>query len=175
MTSTTAVDDPAARQLRDALADSLVAGGWITSKHIEAAFRVVPRHAFAPPGSSLEAAYADDVIRTKFDASGTCLSSVSAPWLQAHMIRQAGVKPGMRVLEVGSGGFNAALLAEVTGPGGRVVSIDIDPDVTALATGGLRAAGYSDKVEVVTGDGWCPVDGPGSFDAIIVTAGSWVL
>ena len=123
MTSTTAVEDPAARQLRDALANSLVAGGWITSEHIETAFRVVPRHAFALPGSSLEAAYADDVMRTKFDASGTCISSVSAPWLQAQMIRQAGVQPGMRVLEVGSGGYNAALLAEITGPGGRVVSI----------------------------------------------------
>ena len=47
------------------------------------------------------------------------------------------------------------------------------PDVTARATEGLRAAGYSDTVEVVTGDGWCAVDSPGSFDAIIVTAGSW--
>ena len=123
MTSMTAVDDPAARQLRDALANSLVAGGWITSEHVETAFRVVPRHAFAPPDGSLEAAYADEVMRTKFDASGTCMSSVSAPWLQAQMIRQAGVQPGMRVLEVGSGGYNAALLAEITGPGGRVVSI----------------------------------------------------
>ncbi len=173
MTSTTAVDDPAARQLRDALANSLVAGGWITSEHVETAFRVVPRHAFAPPGGSLEAAYADDVMRTKFDASGTCLSSVSAPWLQAQMIRQADVEPGMRVLEVGSGGYNAALLAEITGPGGRVVSIDIDPDVTARAAEGLHAAAYSDRVEVVTGDGWCPVDGPGAFDAVIVTAGAW--
>jgi protein-L-isoaspartate(D-aspartate) O-methyltransferase len=29
------------------------------------------------------------------------------------------------VLEIGSGGYNAALLAEVVGPGGRVVSVDI--------------------------------------------------
>jgi protein-L-isoaspartate(D-aspartate) O-methyltransferase len=91
VTSTTAIDDPSARQLRDALANALVAGGWITSKHVETTFRVVPRHAFAPPGGSLEAAYADDVMRVKFDASGTCISSVSAPWLQAQMIRQADV------------------------------------------------------------------------------------
>jgi protein-L-isoaspartate(D-aspartate) O-methyltransferase len=173
VTESIAVDADEARRLRDAMTDKLVKNGWVTSPAIEAAFRAVPRHAFTLPGSSLESAYADDVIRTKFDASGTCLSSVSAPWLQAHMIRQAGVKAGMRVLEVGSGGFNAALLAEVTGPGGRVVSIDIDSEVTARAGEGLRAAGYSDKVEVVTGDGWCAVDRPGSFDAIIVTAGSW--
>ena len=173
MTGTTVVANGEAQRLRDAMTDKLVKNGWITSAGIETAFRTVPRHAFAPPGSSLEAAYADDVIRTKFDASGTCISSVSAPWLQARMIRQAGVQPGMRVLEVGSGGYNAALLAEITGPGGRVVSIDIDPDVTARAAEGLHAAGYSDRVEVVTGDGWCPVGSPGAFDAVIVTAGAW--
>lgn len=155
MTGTTVVGNGEAQRLRDAMTDKLVKNGWITSAAIETAFRTVPRHAFAPPDSSLEAAYADDVIRTKFDASGTCISSVSAPWLQARMIRQAGVQPGMRVLEVGSGGYNAALLSEITGPGGRVVSIDIDPDVTARAAEGLHAAGYSDRVEVVTGDGWC--------------------
>jgi protein-L-isoaspartate(D-aspartate) O-methyltransferase len=41
------------------------------------------------------------------------------------MIRQADVQPGMRILEVGSGGYNAALLAEITGADGRVVSIDV--------------------------------------------------
>jgi len=70
---------------------------------------------FTPPGTPLEVAYnADDSVITKRDASDAHLSSVSAPWLQARMIAQAGIGPGMRVLELGSGGFNAALLAEVT-------------------------------------------------------------
>ena len=81
MTETaTAIHDPAdAVRLRDNLTNALIAGGWITSPAVEAAFRCVLRHAFAPPGTTLEGAYADDVIRTKFDPSGTCLSSVSAP------------------------------------------------------------------------------------------------
>jgi protein-L-isoaspartate(D-aspartate) O-methyltransferase len=57
------------------------------------------------------------------------------------MIRQARFRPGMRILEVGSGGHNAALLAEVTGPGGHVVSIDIHPEVTAATVTALNAAG----------------------------------
>jgi protein-L-isoaspartate(D-aspartate) O-methyltransferase len=40
------------------------------------------------------------------------------------MIAQAGIGPGMRVMEIGSGGYNAALLAEVTGE--HVVTVDID-------------------------------------------------
>lgn len=172
MTNSAAAGTDAAR-LRDELADTLIGGGWIASPEAEVAFRTVPRHLFAPPGTPLADAYADTVIRTKFDASGTCLSSVSAPWLQAKMIAQAGVKPGMRILEVGSGGYNAALLAEITGTDGEVVTIDIDPDVTARTTASLEAAGYTGRVSVVTGDAEHPVEGHGMFDAIIVTAGAW--
>jgi protein-L-isoaspartate(D-aspartate) O-methyltransferase len=83
----TAIHDPAdAARLRDDLTNALIASGWITSPAVEAAFRRVPRHAFAPSGTTLEGAYADDVIRTRFDPGGTCLSSVSAPWLQAATI-----------------------------------------------------------------------------------------
>ena len=46
-------------------------------------------------------------------------SSVSAPGMQAVMLEQAQVRPGMRVLEIGSGGYNAALLAELAGPAGQ--------------------------------------------------------
>jgi hypothetical protein len=52
---------------------------------VQAAFRAVPRHLFAPE-ASLEAAYADDVVRTKFDDDGAAIISVSAPWLQATML-----------------------------------------------------------------------------------------
>ncbi len=164
--------DSAAR-LRWKLADELVARGKISDPLVEAAFRTVPRHAFAPAGTTLEDAYADDVIRTRFDAGGACLSSVSAPGLQAVMIQQAGIRPGMRVLEVGSGGYNAALLAEVTGPDGHVLTIDIDPTVTAATVSALEATGYGHRVTVITGDAGHSVPGHAPFDAIIVTAGAW--
>ena len=47
------------------------------------------------------------------------------------MIAQAGIGPGARVLEIGTTGYNAALIAEVAGPGGHVVTLDIDPEVPA--------------------------------------------
>ena len=172
MTDTATLLDDAAR-LRNELADALLAKGSISSEHVEAAFRAVPRHLFAPPGTSLEDAYADTTIRTKFDLSGTCLSSISAPWLQAIMIREAGVRAGMRVLEIGSGGYNAALLAEVAGPDGHVVTMDIDPEVTARATAALDAADYAGRVTVITGDGEHGAPGHAPFDAVIVTAGAW--
>jgi protein-L-isoaspartate(D-aspartate) O-methyltransferase len=136
----------------------------------------VPRHAFTPPGTSLAAAYHANLAPiAKAAADGTHLSSVSAAWLQARMIAQAGIVAGMRVLEIGSGGYNAALIAEVTGREGRVVTIDIDPDITARASVALAATGYGDRVIVVTGDGEFGVAEHGPYDAIVVTAGAWDL
>ena len=88
------------------------------------------------------------------------------------MIRQAAVQPGLRVLEIGSGGYNAALLREVVGDNGQVVTVDIDPEVTDRATRCLTAAGYRD-VEVITADAEYPLTPARTFDAIIVTVGAW--
>ncbi|MEU8266399.1 methyltransferase, FxLD system [Sphaerisporangium sp. NPDC049002] len=167
-------DSDQAGKIRDALTDKLRAKGLITSPVVERAFRVVPRHEFAPAGTSLEVAYnADDSVTTKTDEHGAVTSSISAPFIQARMIEQAEIGPGMSVLEVGSGGYNAALLAEVVGPEGRVVSVDIDPEVTARASALLDAAGYGSRVRVVLADAEHGVPEPGPFDAIIVTVGAW--
>ncbi|WSL58218.1 hypothetical protein OIE71_32890 [Streptomyces sp. NBC_01725] len=40
--------------------------------------------------------------------SGTAVSSVSAVWVQADLIEQLRLEPGMTALEVGSGGYSAA-------------------------------------------------------------------
>ncbi len=173
MTGTTAVDADAARRLRDAMTDKLVKQGRITSAAIEAAFRTVPRHAFARPGNSLEDCYHGSIVRNKKDADGVTLSSISAAWLQAGMSAQAGMAAGARVLEIGTTGYNAAVIAEVTGPGGHVVTLDIDPEVSGWAAAALEATGYGSRVTVVTGDGEDGAPGHGPFDAIIATAGAW--
>jgi protein-L-isoaspartate(D-aspartate) O-methyltransferase len=42
------------------------------------------------------------------------------------MLERADVRPGNHVLEIGSGGDNAAFLAERTGVSGSVTTVDID-------------------------------------------------
>ena len=76
-----AVSTPPAAQLRARLVESLLADGAITTAAVEAAFRAVPREAFAPPGTDLATVYADDVVITKRRPDGQATSSVSAPWL----------------------------------------------------------------------------------------------
>jgi protein-L-isoaspartate(D-aspartate) O-methyltransferase len=90
-------------------------------------------------------------------------------WLQAWMLEEAALRTGGRVLEVGSGGYNAALAAEIVGPAGRVVSVDIDEDIAANARTALVAAGYP-QVTVVCADGEYGHEPDAPYDAVLVTA-----
>jgi protein-L-isoaspartate(D-aspartate) O-methyltransferase len=82
-------------------------------------------------------------------------------------LRRADVRPGQTVLEVGTGtGLTGALLAELVGPSGRVVSVDIDPALTRRAAG-LHAERNVSNIKLVTGDGNQGAPGHGPFDMII--------
>lgn len=158
--------------LRAAMVGEMRARAEIRTGRVAAAFNAVPRHLFAP-GEPLEAVYArDDVVITKRDERGVGLSAVSAPRIQAMMLEQAGLGLGMRVLEIGSGGYNAALIAELVGPGGEVTTVDIDPDVVDRARRCLADAGYP-QVNVVLADAEGGVPEHAPYDRIMVTAGAW--
>lgn len=164
-------DSTEAATLRQGLVDDLINADSIASKEVEVAFRRVPRHVFAPE-VTLEQAYANDTVRTKRDGDGVTISSVSAPWLQAVMLEQAAIAPGMRCLEIGSGGYNAALMAELVGPTGEITTVDIDPDVVERARRCLPSAGY-ERVNVVLADAEHGVPDHAPYDRIIVTVGVW--
>ncbi|MEU6789898.1 methyltransferase, FxLD system [Nonomuraea angiospora] len=170
------IDQAQAAELRDKLADELTTAGYIKSAQVDRAFRTVDRHAFVPADTPLEITYqADSAVVTKRDENGQAISSVSAAYIQVAMIEQAELEPGMIVLEIGSGGVNAAMLAEVVGPDGHVVSVDIDPEVTARASELLDAAGYAGRVSVMAADAEHEIPAFEQFDAIIVTVGAWDL
>lgn len=144
-------DAALADELREAMVRRLRQEALIVSGPVAAVFRAVPRHLFAP-GDALDAAYdAHGTAVPKRDADGLLLSVMSAPLIQAMMLEMAGIERGMRVHEVGSGGYNAALIAELSGRAGALTSIDIDPDVTLRTCACLDGAGY-ERVRVVTGD-----------------------
>lgn len=171
MIDTTTAQDEADR-LRTQMVDVLVRDGYLTDEAVEQAMRTVPRHRFALE-ADLEAAHVPyQAVITKHDEHGVATSSVSAPQIQAMMLEQAALRPGDRVLEVGSGGYNAALIAEIVGVNGEVTTVDIDPDVTDRAAHVLQETGY-DRVRVVTTDADNGLPEHGPYDRIIVTVGAW--
>ncbi|MEV7731602.1 methyltransferase, FxLD system [Streptomyces sp. NPDC088921] len=171
----TAVDDWTVRdpaELRADMVRALLDQDAITSESVAAAFATVPRHRFAPD-APLELAY--DLHRTvpvKKDEHGLDISVMSAAHLQAVMLEQASVQPGMRVLEIGSGGVNAAYLQELVGSGGEVTTVDIDHDIIDRARLCLDGAGYT-QVKTVIADGGSGVPDGSPYDRIIVTAAAW--
>ena len=141
-----------ARKLRERLVGRLVVRGTITSKRLIAAMEQVPRHIFVPE-VSIRAAYDDRVVLTR-ERDGQVLSTLSQPSAVGRMLENLKVEPGMRVLEIGAGtGYNAALLAELTGDPTLVTAVEIDPGMVDRARKSLEVAGYG-GVTVVHADGF---------------------
>src|SRR5687767_10120342 len=146
---------------------------------VAGAFLAAPREAFVPewaPRVGLDGIHRPEVpLATKTDPTGQPISSSSAPSIMAPMLQALDLQPGHRVLEIGAGsGYNAALLAHLVGPGGVVVSVEIDPRVADRARAALAVAGYPD-VRVVCADGADGYAVAAPYDRIIATVGVWDL
>src|SRR5450759_1437341 len=154
-----------AARLRAEMVERQLRGGGIRDERVLAAMAQVPRELFVP-AESVARAYLDGALPI---ASG---QSISQPHMVAHMTELLDVRPGMRVLEVGTGsGYGAAVLAAL---GARVISMERLPELAEAARSRLAGLGLglglAEAVRVVVGDGslGCPADAP--FDGIIVTA-----
>jgi protein-L-isoaspartate(D-aspartate) O-methyltransferase len=171
VTTDAATADPAL--LRQALVAHIDKLGTFRTAQVKAAFQTVPRHLFLPD-VEIEKAYAPRAaLVTKRAADGTAISSASSPNIVATMLEQLQIQPGNRILEIGAAtGINAALLAELTGAAGHVVTIELDQDLADGARAGLARAGYP-NVEVICGDGALGHPDAAPYDRIIVTAGAW--
>lgn len=120
----------------------------------------VPRHRFVPPELQ-DCAYEDRALAIGSD------QTISQPYIVAYMTQEAHIRPGDKVLEVGTGsGYQAAVLTEL---GAKVFSIEILPELAEQADKVLRELGYT-SITIRCGDGWqgWPEESP--FDAILVPA-----
>ena len=119
--------------LNGQLVGRLIEEGAIRSSRVENAFRTVFRHWFVPD-APIEEVYRDTAVVTHRGPDGIPVSSSSQPTVVARMLEQLDVQPGHRILEIGAGtGYNAALLAQLVGPEGEVVTVDVDPAICARA------------------------------------------
>ena len=160
-----------AQQRNEQLVSQLESSGCLQDAAVASAFRAVLRHHFLP-GRALDEVYEDSAILTKMGDKGVPISSSSQPAIMGIMLQQLRLKPGHRVLEIGTGtGFNAALIAHLVGRDGRVVTIDIDADLCEQARANLATAGI-EGVEVIQADGadgWPPA---APYDRMILTVSS---
>ncbi|MFI8355530.1 methyltransferase domain-containing protein [Streptomyces cyaneofuscatus] len=158
----------------------------------ETALREVPRHTFLPervwvgedlvecsrdaaPEDWPRLAYADTAVVTQVNDGQAAAEaeerwascSASAPSIVFRMLDMLDVRPGHRVLEIGTGtGWNAGLLAHRLGPG-LVTTIEVDPVLAVQAAGCLERVGLD--AEVVQGDGAGGHPGSAPYDRVVAT------
>ena len=130
------------------------------SARVMAAMAKVPRHEFVP-ASQFANAYANRPLPIGLG------QTISQPYIVALMTDLMEVKPGDRVLEIGTGsGYQAAVLAELAG---TVYTIEIVEPLGREAAERLIRLGYR-NVATRIGDGYQGWPGEAPFDSIMVTA-----
>jgi protein-L-isoaspartate(D-aspartate) O-methyltransferase len=156
-----AASPPAERAAdRKQMVEEQILSRGITNKLVLEAMRRVPRHQFVAPHLEGQA-YDDQALPIGHG------QTISQPYIVALMTERLALKPGERVLEVGTGsGYQAAVLAEITT---NVYTIEIVKPLYELALKQLKAVGFPED-HVRLGDGYLGWEEKAPFDAIIVTA-----
>lgn len=145
--------------LRQQMVRYQLKGRDIVDKRVLRSMSVVPRHRFVP--EKLQAmAYRDNPLPIGHG------QTISQPYIVALMSQVLAVKPGQRILEIGTGsGYQAAVLAEM---GASVYSIEIVPELGRQAEKALDPLGYK-AIHLKIGDGYQGWPQYAPFDGIIVT------
>ena len=151
------------------MVESQLRGRGIGDERVLAVMAQVPRELFVPL-ESLAHAYLDGALPI---ASG---QTISQPYMVARMTELLELRPGMRVLEVGTGsGYGATVLA---GLGASVISVERHPELAEAARSRLAELAlepglgleFTEAVRVVVGDGSLGWPDEAPFDGIVVTA-----
>jgi len=153
-------EEPALARAREEMVENSLRAIGVTDARVLDAMRAVPRHRFVPEALR-DRAYEDTPLPI---GEG---QTISAPDVVGFMSEALRVKPGDRVLDVGTGsGYQAAVLAAM---GCRVFSIEILEPLAASAARRLRDLGY-EGVTVKAGDGYLGWPEEAPFDGILVAA-----
>ena len=144
---------------REKMVARQIAARGIDDPAVINAMKAVPRHCFVPDHLQ-KSAYQDRPLPIGHG------QTISQPYIVAIMSQLLELKPGQRVLEIGTGsGYQAAVLAEM---GIQVYTIEIVEALGKQAAASLKTSGY-DNIQTLIGDGYKGWPQQAPFDGIIVT------
>jgi protein-L-isoaspartate(D-aspartate) O-methyltransferase len=147
-------------EARRRMVEEQIRARGVTDPAVLAALQSVPRHLFVPEDERASA-YADRPLPI---GSG---QTISQPYIVGLMSSLLNLKPGARVLEVGTGsGYQAAVLSRLAT---EVYSIEILKPLGERARNTLASLGYR-NIHLRIGDGYKGWPEAAPFDGIIVTA-----
>jgi protein-L-isoaspartate(D-aspartate) O-methyltransferase len=153
-------DESGMTAARRAMVDDIRARG-VTDERVLSAMLAVRRHAFFP-GAAPEPAVAYGDLPCPIGWGAT----ISQPFIVAYMTQRLALRPGERVLEIGTGsGYQAAVLAAMDA---RVWSLEAVPQLADHARRALAAEGFA-EVQTRCADGRSGWPEAAPFDAVIAT------
>ncbi|MBO6631179.1 MAG: protein-L-isoaspartate O-methyltransferase, partial [Psychroserpens sp.] len=139
--------------LRQKLVATIKAKG-ITDDKVIAAIGKIPRHLFMDSGF-LDHAYQDKAFPIAAD------QTISQPFTVAFQTELLQIKPGDKILEIGTGsGYQTAVLCEL---GAKVYSIERQNELYKKTSKFLPKLGYRPK-KLIFGDGYIGLDEEAPFD-----------
>ncbi len=156
-------NNPKFKQRRTRLVNTLAEKG-IKDHRVLEAFSMVPRHLFVDTALQ-NRAYKDTALPIGKE------QTISQPYTVARQTELLEVKPGEKVLEIGTGsGYQAAILCEL---GAEVYTVERHKELYEKARSTLKELGYSVRFKLGDGTlGWSAYD---PYNAIVVTAGAPVV
>ncbi len=149
----------------DRLVSELIKTGYLKTPAVIDAFKKIDRKDFVPE-SLKDFAY---VNRPLSIGEG---QTISQPLTVAFMLELLELAPGGKVLDVGTGsGWQAALIAEIIGPAGSVVSIERIKSLSDQAKINLTRSDLV-NLKLVVGDGYLGYPDEAPYDRIVAAAAS---
>ena len=148
---------------KEHLINLLISQGFLESPDIIRAFKKVPREKFVLE-RYIEHSYDNIPLPILED------QTISQPLTVAVMTEALQPRSGQKILEVGAGsGYQAAILAEIVGKSGRIITTDRIERLVGFAKDNLRKTGYN-NITVIEYDGSQGYEKEAPYDRVIVTA-----
>jgi protein-L-isoaspartate(D-aspartate) O-methyltransferase len=148
------------------LIDSLIEDGWLKTPRIIEAFKKIRRVDFLPEDIK-NLAELNEALPIGFG------QTISQPLVVAFMIEQLNPQPGEKILDIGSGsGWTSALLAEIVGAQGRVIAIEVIPELKDFGEKNVSKYNFVEKgiVKFICADGSKGYQKEAPYDKILASA-----
>lgn len=148
------------------LIDSLIEDGWLKTPRIIEAFRKIKRVDFIEQDIK-NLAELNEALPIGYG------QTISQPLTVAFMLEQLQPEPANKILDIGSGsGWTSALLARIVGQGGRVISIEIIPELKEFGEKNVAKYNFIKKgiVEFICADASKGYKKEAPFDRILASA-----
>ncbi len=148
------------------LIDSLIKAGWLKTARIIEAFQKIKR-----------ADFLREDMRGLAELNEAlpigCEQTISQPLTVAFMLEQLQPERGQKILDIGSGsGWTSALLARITGEKGKVIALEIIPELKKFGEKNVGKYNFVEKgiVKFIRANGSRGYKKEAPYDRILASA-----